>query len=162
MYSQNWTKCPGSSKKSAKAVTSEVLERNRTFHRHERNEADAASRRPGPSENRTACFVVRDRGRASAGLCLLRGRVLIVAVGQRLRPKSQLFSYSSSIVPKWRKGHSEITMAALLIGYAVAIAIIFFASRPVSINRPRQQAQFTTCNAKLGRWSERWQKPINW
>jgi hypothetical protein len=27
-------------------------------------------------------------------------------------------------------------MAALLIGYAVAIAIVFFASRPFSINRP--------------------------
>jgi Flp pilus assembly protein protease CpaA len=28
-------------------------------------------------------------------------------------------------------------MAALLIGYAVAIAIVFLASRPISINRPR-------------------------
>jgi len=41
-------------------------------------------------------------------------------------------------------------MAALLIGYAVAIAIVFFVSRPISINRPRSQ------------WSEKWQKPINW
>jgi hypothetical protein len=32
-----------------------------------------------------------------------------------------------------------MTMAALLIGYAVAIAIVFFASRPISINRPRIQ-----------------------
>jgi hypothetical protein len=28
-------------------------------------------------------------------------------------------------------------MAALLIAYAVAIAIVFFASRPISTNRPR-------------------------
>jgi hypothetical protein len=29
-------------------------------------------------------------------------------------------------------------MTALLIGYAVAITIVFFASRTFSINRPRQ------------------------
>src|SRR5262249_51882807 len=29
-------------------------------------------------------------------------------------------------------------MAALVIGYVVAIAIVFFASRPLSINRPRK------------------------
>jgi hypothetical protein len=28
-------------------------------------------------------------------------------------------------------------MTALLVGYAVAIAIVFFASRPISINGPR-------------------------
>jgi hypothetical protein len=28
-------------------------------------------------------------------------------------------------------------MAALLIGYALAIAIVFLASRPISTNRPR-------------------------
>ena len=39
-------------------------------------------------------------------------------------------------------------MAALLTGYAVAIAIVFFAFRPISINRPRSQ------------WSEKWQKPM--
>jgi hypothetical protein len=48
------------------------------------------------------------------------------------------------------ESHLEVTMAALLIGYAVAIAIVFFASRPISINRPR------------GQWSEKWQEPINW
>jgi hypothetical protein len=32
-------------------------------------------------------------------------------------------------------------MAALLIGYAVAIAIVFFASRCFSINRPRHNAR---------------------
>ena len=48
------------------------------------------------------------------------------------------------------ESHLEMTMAALLIGYAVAIAIVFFASRPISINRPR------------GQWSEKWQEPINW
>jgi hypothetical protein len=31
----------------------------------------------------------------------------------------------------------ELTMADILLGYAVAIAIVFFASRPFSINRPR-------------------------
>ena len=46
--------------------------------------------------------------------------------------------------------HLEMTMAALLIGYAVAITIVFFASRPISINRPS------------GEWSEKWQGPINW
>ena len=30
-----------------------------------------------------------------------------------------------------------MTMAALLIGYAVAIAIVLVASRPISIKRPR-------------------------
>jgi len=29
------------------------------------------------------------------------------------------------------ESHLEMTMAALLIGYAVAIAIVFFASRPI-------------------------------
>jgi hypothetical protein len=49
------------------------------------------------------------------------------------------------------ESHLEITMAALLIGYAVAIAVVFFASRPIAINRPRTD-----------QWSEKWQKPINW
>jgi hypothetical protein len=49
------------------------------------------------------------------------------------------------------KGHLELTVAALLIGYAVAIAIVFFASRPIAINRPRTWP-----------WSEKWQRPINW
>jgi hypothetical protein len=41
-------------------------------------------------------------------------------------------AYSGSIVPVG--GESlEMTMAALLIGYAVAIAIVFFASRPILI-----------------------------
>jgi len=31
-------------------------------------------------------------------------------------------------------------MTALLIGYAVAIVIVFFASRPISINRPRTRS----------------------
>jgi hypothetical protein len=51
--------------------------------------------------------------------------------------RSQLFTYFVSIVLGRGKGHLEMTMAALLIGYAVAIAIVFFASRPISINRPR-------------------------
>jgi hypothetical protein len=41
-------------------------------------------------------------------------------------------------------------MAAILIGYTAAIAIIFPASRPFSINRHVS-----------GRWSEKWHKPIN-
>ena len=48
-----------------------------------------------------------------------------------LCPRSQLFACSRSIVPSGGKGHLEMTMAALLIGYAVAIAIVFFASRPI-------------------------------
>jgi ABC-type enterobactin transport system permease subunit len=39
------------------------------------------------------------------------------------------------------KGRLEMTMAALLIGYALAIAIVFLASRPISINRPRGKAK---------------------
>jgi hypothetical protein len=31
------------------------------------------------------------------------------------------------------ESYLEMTMAALLIGYAVAIAIVFFASRPILI-----------------------------
>ncbi len=53
-----------------------------------------------------------------------------------LYPKSQLSGCSGGIF-QVAESHLEITMAALLIGYAVAIAIVFFASRPISINRPR-------------------------
>ena len=59
------------------------------------------------------------------------------SVDNPLCPRSQLFAYFGSIVPSGGKGHLEMTMAALLIGYVVAIAIVFFASRPISIKRPR-------------------------
>jgi len=50
---------------------------------------------------------------------------------------------------KRRKGHLEITMAGILIGYAVAIAIVFFASRPFSINQLRRRAWFRRRVAQL-------------
>jgi hypothetical protein len=41
---------------------------------------------------------------------------------------------------KWCRLNGDQTMTALLIGYAVAIAIVFFASWVSSINRPRHKA----------------------
>ena len=48
---------------------------------------------------------------------------------------------------KRRKGHLEITMAGILIGYAAAIAIVFFAS--FSINQLRRRAWFRRRVAQL-------------
>jgi hypothetical protein len=60
--------------------------------------------------------------------------------------------HSFSFIPAalFQVAEKEMTMAALLTGYVVAIAIVFFASWPISINRPRSQ------------WGEKWHKPINW
>src|SRR5262249_50510016 len=58
---------------------------------------------------------------------------------------------------KRRKGHLEITMAGILIGYAVAIAIVFFASRPFSNKSTTPKGMVPsaggTADRPIGQWS---------
>jgi hypothetical protein len=66
-----------------------------------------------------------------------------------LCPRSQPFAYFGSIVVGGGKPFVDDDGRApnrLCRG----VAIVFFASRPISINRPRSQ------------WSEKWEKPISW
>jgi len=84
----------------------------------------------------TGIHVVTELRKTVAGVRVIaRSRQARIAVSDHSCDSSHSFPPCAQVT--FRLVNGQKAMIDLLIGYAVAIAIVFIASRPLSINRPR-------------------------